>query len=703
MSLWLDDRYSTARTFALVLVLTVMATLVGIAPSQAVSIEQGSIPTADPVDFTPRVIDGEVRAITQVGNRVFVGGTFTQVRQVTGNVLFTRNSLFAYDRTTGLIDTGFVPVLTGAVDALGAAPGGTAVFAGGNFTTVNGVNNYGITKLNVSNGTRVSGFTATTSGRVRDLKVHGNKVYLGGDLWAINGVSRPRLGAIDATTGAIDTTLNVGPTLPRVNSMWVQKLDVSPDGTKLAIIGNFLAVGGVDRKQIALIDLTTSPATVANWSTEGYSAACASVFWTYMRDIEFSPDSSYFAVVTTGGPNGMTLCDTTARFNPNATGTGIVQEWANWTGGDTLWSVAVTDVAIYVGGHQRWLNNHTGRDSAGPGAVSREGIGALDPINGVPLTWNPGKDRGVGVFDIYLTTDGVYIGSDTDNVAGEWHPKFAMFPLTGGTVPPAPTPISLPADLYWGSSAANTLSKASYDGSTFGPTTTVSHPLTWSAVRSAFWEAGKLYYVTGSSMFSRTWDGTTFGPEVNLNTWPNWTTVTAMDWDGGKLYYTDGSGNLYYRYFSLESGIVGSQTFTVSTTTDDASWSTTAGIFVAGNHLYQARTTGQLWRWDLVNADIVAGTGVMVASTGWNVQDLFLADFDDEPDLPPTVDLTAPAAGATVSGNAVTVSATATDDDELDHVEFFTNGVSIGVDTDGSDGWSVAWDSTGDRRRPDFS
>ena len=127
---------------------------------------------------------------------------------------------------------------------------------------------------------------------------------------------RARLGAINATTGAIDTTLNVGPTLPRVNSMWVQKLDVSPDGTKLAIIGNFLAVGGMDRKQIALIDLTTSPATVANWSTEGYSAACASVFWTYIRDIEFSPDSSYFAVVTTGGPNGMTLCDTTARLQP---------------------------------------------------------------------------------------------------------------------------------------------------------------------------------------------------------------------------------------------------------------------------------------------------------------------------------------------------------------------------------------------------
>ena len=43
--------------------------------------------------------------------------------------------------------------------------------------------------------------------------------------------------------------------------------------------------------------------------------------------------------------------------------------WINWTGGDTLYSVAVTGPAVYVGGHQRWLDNPLGHDSAGPGAV----------------------------------------------------------------------------------------------------------------------------------------------------------------------------------------------------------------------------------------------------------------------------------------------------------------------------------------------
>jgi hypothetical protein len=62
-------------------------------------------------------------------------------------------------------------------------------------------------------------------------------------------------------------------------------------------------------------------------------------------------------------------------------------------------------------------------------------------------------------------------------------------------------------------------------------------------------------------------------------------------------------------------------------------------------------------------------------------------------DNPPTVNITNPNDGATVSG-VINVTANASDDNEVSQVEFFVDGNSIGVDNDNSGGWSVAWNST---------
>ena len=65
------------------------------------------------------------------------------------------------------------------------------------------------------------------------------------------------------------------------------------------------------------------------------------------------------------------------------------------TGGDSLYAVAVTGAAVYVGGHQRYLDNPNGTttrprpDRGGP-----VGIGALNPLTGKALPWNPTRTRG---------------------------------------------------------------------------------------------------------------------------------------------------------------------------------------------------------------------------------------------------------------------------------------------------------------------
>jgi hypothetical protein len=65
---------------------------------------------------------------------------------------------------------------------------------------------------------------------------------------------------------------------------------------------------------------------------------------------------------------------------------------------------------------------------------------------------------------------------------------------------------------------------------------------------------------------------------------------------------------------------------------------------------------------------------------------------DNQNDVP-TVAITNPADTSTVSGS-ITVTANAADDRGVTQVEFFVDGTSIGYDADGTNGWTVSWDTT---------
>lgn len=79
-------------------------------------------------------------------------------------------------------------------------------------------------------------------------------------------------------------------------------------------------------------------------------------------------------------------------------------------------------------------------------------------------------------------------------------------------------------------------------------------------------------------------------------------------------------------------------------------------------------------------------------SAGQTAQDQIAVTVDNgSPDSPPTVELTAPASGATISGT-VTISARATDDRPGVNVSFFVGAGLVGQDA--SEPFSVTWDST---------
>jgi hypothetical protein len=199
-------------------------------------------------------------------------------------------------------------------------------------------------------------------------------------------------------------------------------------------VGNFTTVGTAARARAFMLDLGPTAATLDPWYYEPLANMCRGVkFPAYLRGVDFAPNGNSFVLVSTGfvpqpGGVGRDICDAAARFETSESAP-EQPTWINYTGGDTLLSVVNTKAAVYVQGHQRWLDNPGGRDSAGPGAVSRPGIGAINPRTGLALPWNPGKTRAVGGKVLYATSSGLWVGSDGANFAGEYHDNVAFCPL----------------------------------------------------------------------------------------------------------------------------------------------------------------------------------------------------------------------------------------------------------------------------------
>ncbi|KOX16466.1 hypothetical protein ADL05_12105 [Nocardiopsis sp. NRRL B-16309] len=381
------------------------------------------------VSWTPHVLDGAVKDILRVGDTVVVAGDFHRVADADRSRTHTRSNLFAFEHGSGEILRHFAPDVSGQVNSLAEGPDGTVVI-GGHFSAVNGSASRGLARLSLAHGRTDPRFGAVLDdGSAYRLAGDGGDLYVGGSFSGINGIGQHGVAKLDADSGEVEADFAPGIEEQRRGQLRVQDLALSPDGDRLVINGTFTRVDGHDRHQIAMLD--ADDGSVTPWSTSAFEPDCDySRMQTYMRRMDFSPDGSYFAVVTAGGPTVKPgLCKTVTRFE-NTDRPGARPTWSNHTGGDSLYSVEVTGSAVYVGGHQRWMDNEDGAHNAGPGSVEREGIAAVDPRTGRALPWNPGRSRGHGVEALHATDDGLYVGSDTERLADAYHARLGMFPTT---------------------------------------------------------------------------------------------------------------------------------------------------------------------------------------------------------------------------------------------------------------------------------
>jgi len=582
---------------------------------------------------TPGIVDGRVDAIAIDGDTVFVGGTFTQIQEPLDGEIVNQPYLFAYSKSSGNIIRDFDPILNNEVRALETTGEGTGIFVGGSFNALNGEgNNRGLLKID-NDGDRVASFVSQPDALVNTMVRLGNTLYVGGNFSAISNTLVERLAAVDTETGAVLPSLNFDfegrfftDRNPNTDQS-VDDIDITSDGQLMVVVGNFESIDGISRPRLAVINLA-GQASVSTWNTDVFDFQCgSSIFAQYIQGVDIAPDNSYFVTATNGGRRrAQPACDSIARYDfGDLTNTDVQPTWVNYTGGDSVYEVVVTDHAIYTGGHFRWLTNDAffGADLQGPGSVERRGLGALDPINGLTLlNWRSDRSpRGVGVFAMIAEPEGLYIGDDTDFLNGSKHAKLKFLPITENTISRPDEPV-LPTTMINNNGAV--LEASSFDGITTGiPIQLLDSD--WTDSVSATFVGGLLFHadVAGNMWMSRFIDGN-FEPREQVDMFG----LTSTEWDisrlsgmffdyeQGRLYYTlQGDSRLFWRAFTPDGPYFSNDDF-FAEEQSDIPWRDITGMDVVNGYLYFTLTDGTLNKAEIDGAAPIAGTSVQIGGPG---------------------------------------------------------------------------------------
>src|SRR6185437_12872787 len=215
-------------------------------------------------DFSPGAgADDSVFALgeTFIGGarKVYVGGAFTLFGGKTQPGIVRLND-------NGTVDAGFASTgVNGIVYAIATYPTNSIyagkVVIGGSFTTVNGVSQANIARLN-ADGSLDTNFVATADAIVRALAIQTDgSVLAGGEFTHINGSAATRLARINPN-GTLDTAF-VSAAAPGID-FTVNAIGIQTDN-RIVVGGQFLTANGLIRNHIARLLPSGSPDLTINF------------------------------------------------------------------------------------------------------------------------------------------------------------------------------------------------------------------------------------------------------------------------------------------------------------------------------------------------------------------------------------------------------------------------------------------------------
>lgn len=388
------------RHSRLLTVATAAAAATLLAPTSAVaSPERVPAPTAKvecvAFDATGKCsVEGVVYAMTQIGDRTYVGGRFTSVAG-------TPRANVAAIRGDGSLDPTWNPSTDGVVYAMAASADGSKVFLGGTFTTVGGTSRGRLAAVTPDTGDLVDGWTTTVSNNaVRGLATDdADRLYVAGSFSRIGGRAIARLAAVSQATGAVATGFVPQP------SGTVRAVSLREDGQRVYAGGGFSSIGGAPRPGAAELDVDSGAAT------------------------SFAPTDGGVVISIDATPGGRLFFGTTSNrtyaYDPAAASS---PAYRVRTGGDVQ-AILATDDEVYIGGHF---------DTMPEFKLARLSLASFDPASGTPTDWDPGANGHFGVWALAMTrtplspaaTPALSAGGDFTRVAGLARRGYARFLFT---------------------------------------------------------------------------------------------------------------------------------------------------------------------------------------------------------------------------------------------------------------------------------
>ena len=405
------------RSSITVAVLAAVTTLSGLTPASAAA---GVSVQADGGTWgTGMASNGRaqlVTAVVETGGRAYIGGSFTKMVPPNGASSVTRNRLAALDvnRKTLLP---WNPRANGAVRALALNRSKTAVYVGGDFSSIGGKSVSKLALVDLASGKVDGRFRPAVRGRVRAIALAGDRLYVGGDFTRVGSSSRAKVAALHPTTGALldwkPPVLGSGRYLGQTGVPTadapagnVYGLAVSADGRRVSVAGNFTDFAG----QGGLLVL------------DGATGAPLSKQWKVGRPVfalTVSPADGQTVFAAAGGPGGRIYA-----FDPDQP---TKPKWQAAVDGDAV-GVAASTTHVFLLGHYDYIvpKGSTCYQYC-PNGTGRRHLAAFEAATGALDGWNPRANTSTGPWGAAVTADRLLVVGEFTTINGQRRPGYAQF------------------------------------------------------------------------------------------------------------------------------------------------------------------------------------------------------------------------------------------------------------------------------------